>query len=146
MNNSINIKSPAKLLLVIAGVFLLLLICGVLWRGQVVAKSCSSDTGLIKQYNQTVRRDGVTKLQQVAKRVQEKEFAKDSTCIYMLMIAQYGDMKTSAEQDTYQKLKHLESTGKKTSPLIDDGLNRPEIERIIQKQIDDKARGYYGEG
>jgi hypothetical protein len=112
----------------------------------IFKKSCGDDTALIKQYNTTVRKEGVTKLQPVVEKIRQKNLSGDPTCLYMLLMAQYGDPASNEELETYGKLKQLESRGKEVSDKIDDGIDRAAVERVLEQQIEEKDKGYYGQG
>lgn len=107
---------------------------------------CASDSELLDLYNKTVRAEGVTKLQPIVEKINKKNISNDATCSYMLMVAQYGGWTSGKDRDAYNELKQLESRGKQVSNKISDGIDRAAIEKIIQNQMDDHNRGYYGQG
>lgn len=107
---------------------------------------CSEDNSLIEQYNTIVRKEGVTKLQPVVEKVRKKKSVNEPTCLYMLMMAQYGDISTTEEQNTYRQLKQLESRGGRVSEKISDGIDREAVEKIIKLQAEESNKGYDGQG
>jgi|GEM_PF-6780254 len=109
-------------------------------------RSCSNDQQLISDYNSTVRNNSVTKLGDISSRVKAKDNAKDPTCVYMLMISQYGDNTTIEEETTLDTLKSLETDGKQISEAINDGIDRKDVEAIIKQQREDREKGYDGQG
>lgn len=110
------------------------------------AKMCSDNDALITRYNSVVKKDGVTGLTAIAKDVRAlPNYATDPTCAYIVTIADYGS-NASTSQESYEHLIALKAAGKDVSGKVDDGLDRESIYRLMQQQIDDKAKGYYGQG
>lgn len=95
-----------------------------------------------------MKQQGVTKLQTIQKKVTEKRnYANDATCMYMMMVAQYGNADTKGEIDSLDRLKKLESSGKTVSKKVDTSkVNRGVLEKFIQRLKDEQGKTFNGVG
>lgn len=118
------------------------------WALNPINISCTNDTKLINEYNSTMKQQGVTKLQPIQKKVTRKRnYTKDATCMYIVMVSQYGSSDTKGEINSLERLKKLESQGKTVSKKIDTStVNRGVLEKYIQRLKDEQGKTFNGAG
>lgn len=109
--------------------------------------SCSGNSELTARYNKIVRQNGVAGLAPIAKEIQGlPRHTSDPTCVYMMMIADYGSNSVSGEQKNYENLRLLKANGQDVSAKVDDGIDREAVYGLIRQHITEGAEKSYGQG